>query len=247
MSKWDVKKLINWKLEKYYCRLLWKLRREPCLFINGSDCYGSVYSNSVHTFAVGDSLTFDYGQNLLNIDYNNGDSFLTVKRTGMFFFSYIALFDQPCQLTLFINGVADASTTVANNSGATQTTGCQLLPLKAGDTVEIKNWKSNSPITTTFAASADQTLPSNNFDFTIFKIAPYFGCGDDGDCPYPPMPFEHKSCCYSCENDPEPPLSPCEDKKLEHKFAKMDENKDGVVTLDEYKNAEQKKKHHHKH
>ena len=247
MSKWDVKKLINWKLEKYYCRLLWKLRREPCLFVNGCDCYGSAYSNTVHTFAVGDSLTFDYGQNLLNIDYTNGDDFLIVKRTGMFFFSYVALFDQPCQLTLFINGVADPSTTVANNSGATQTTGCQLLPLKAGDRVEMKNWRSNSPITTTIAAGGDQAISSTNIDFTLFKISPYFGCGDDGDCPYPPIPFERRLCCYSCENDPEPPLSPCKDKKLEHKFADMDENKDGVLTLEEYKNAEYKKKHHKHH
>ena len=239
------------KLEKLYCKFLYRLRREPCLLVNGSDAHGNMYNTQVETIPVGAAIPFQYNQVLHNITHNPGDSFITVLRDGLYLFSYNIIFDQPCQIALFINGVLDASTVNGNNSGATITTNTQLINLKAGDTVEMRNWKSNSPITLAFPAAGDQTLPTTNADFTIFKIAP-----NDLICSQAPEPFP-KPTCEECQEHPQtPPKPPCppsppkeckKDKKCRRKFEKLDKNNDGVLSYDEYKKACKERRHHKKH
>jgi len=234
----------NKKLEKMYCKFLWRLRREPCLFVNGSDAHGNMYNTKVETIPIGAAIPFDNNQVLHNITHNPGDSFLTVLRDGLYYFSYNIIFDQPCQIAIFINGVLDASTVNGNNSGATVTSNTQLINLKAGDTVELRNWKSNSALTLAFAASGDQTLQTTNADFTIFKIAP-----NDLICSLAPEPFPKPTCeeCEECPPHPPSPPKECKkDKKCRREFDKLDENKDGTISFEEYKKMCAKKKKHHK-
>jgi len=238
----------NKKLEKMYCKFLWRLRREPCLLVNGSDAHGNMYSTIVQTIPVGAAVPFQYNQVLHNITHNPGDSFFTVQRDGLYYFSYNIIFDQPCQIAIFINGVLDGSTVNGNNSGATITSNTQLINLKAGDIVEMRNWKSNSALTLAFPAAGDQTLPTTNADFTIFKIAPNdLICGDT------PAPFPNPTCVECQDGEQEPPKPPCppkeckKDKKCRREFEKMDENKDGTISYEEFKKmCAKKKKHHHK-
>ena len=207
------------KMDKLYCKFLWNLRREPCLFLNGSEAHASVYSYSVHTILQGANLIFDQAQYATNIDYTNGDDFLIVRRNGLYYFSWSATFNEPCQLGVFVNGVLDATTVVSNNSGATVTSATQMLRLLAGDKVEIRNLGINA-ITTTTAATGNSLLQSQNIDLTLFKIAPNLDvCG-----PFP-IPFEHGRCCDDVEkwnladknNDNQ--VSKCEEKvyKVEKK------------------------------
>jgi hypothetical protein len=244
------------KMERLYCKFLWKLRREPCLMINGSDAHAAMYSTSVHTVAVGDTIPMDSAQYAVNIVFNPIDNSLTVQRDGLYFFAYNIQFDQPCQLAVFINDVVDTTAIAGNNSGATTTVGQQLLRLNAGDKVDLRNWKSNSSITTSFPAAGDQTLPTTNADFTLFKIAPLVTkCGNF------PEPFLTPTC-HECEHEPHtPPHSPpkhcspkhspkkchSKDKKCERKFNKLDKNDDGVLSYDEYKKYCEKRHRHHKH
>jgi hypothetical protein len=225
--------------------------------INGSEAHAAMYSTSVHTVAVGDTVPMDYSQYAVNIVFNPIDNSLTVQRDGLYFFAYNIQFDQPCQLAVFVNDVADITAIAGNNSGATTTVGQQLLRLNAGDKVDLRNWKSNSSITTSFPAAGDLTLPTTNADFTLFKIAPLVTkCGEV------PVPFPTPTC-QDCEQEPHtPPHSPhphphphhdspkkchSKDKKSEKKFKKLDKNDDGMLSYEEYKKQCERRHRHPRH
>jgi len=254
----EVENKLTKKMERLYCKFLWRLRREPCLLVNGSDAHAAMYSTSVHIVAVGDTVPMDNVQYSVNIVFNPLDNSLTVQRDGLYFFSYNIQFDQPCQLAVFINNAVNNTAISGNNSGATTTVGQQLLRLNAGDKVDLRNWKSNSSITMSFPASGDQTLPTTNADFTLFKIAPLVDV-----CGAFPQPFLAPTC-PDCQQEPHtPPQSPphspkkcspkqspkkCHnhDKKCEKKFKKLDKNDDGVLSYEEYKKqCEKRRRHHH--
>jgi hypothetical protein len=181
------------KIEKLYCKFLWNLRREPCLMLNGSDAHASVYSYTPHTFAPGSNLIYDASQYAVNIDYTTGDDHVVVRRNGLYYFAWAATFNEPCQLAVFVNGVANLTTVISNNSGATVTAASQMLRLLSGDRVEIRNTGINT-ITTLNPAVGGTGLQSQNIDFTLFKIAPNSEvCG-----PFP-VPFEKGRCCDDVE------------------------------------------------
>jgi hypothetical protein len=260
------------RIEGLYCKILWNLRREPCLMVNGSDAHGSVYSNTFHTTPSGGNIVFDLSQYATNVDFTNGADFLVVQRTGLYFFSWTATFNEPCILGLYVNTVLDPTTVVANNSGATVTVGCQLIRLLSGDKIELRNLGLN-PLTSAPPA-VNPTFITQNVDFTIFKIAPNRDvCGDF------PIPFEKGRCCdnvekWNCaDKNRDNQISACEEKdynkeykkpcsrsrthspppcvkddKCEKKFEKLDCNKDSQLSLEEYKKGCEKRKHkHHRH
>ena len=180
------------KIEKLYCKFLWNLRREPCLMLNGSDAHASVYSNTLHITNPGANVAFDLSQFAVNIDYTNGNDFMVVRRNGLYYFSWLATFNEPCILGIFVNNVLDTTTVLANNSGATVTTGSQLLRLLTGDRIELRNLGLN-PITSANPA-VNPAYTATNVDFTLFKIAPNKEvCG-----PFP-IPFEKGRCCDDVE------------------------------------------------
>ena len=266
----EVETKLTKKIEELYCKILWNLRREPCLMINGSDAHASVYSYTVHTTLPGGNIVFDLSQYATNVDYTNGNDFLVVRRNGLYYFSWSATFNEPCQLGIFVNTILDPTTVVSNNSGATVTAASQMLRLLTGDRVELRNL-GNNPLTSAVGAAGNPLLQSQNVDFTIFKIAPNRNvCGDF------PIPFEKGRCCdnvdkwncadknydgqiSACEEKqyyhehecPPPPPVPCppkpcvKDDKCDKKFEKLDCNKDNQLSLEEYKKECEKRKHKH--
>jgi hypothetical protein len=249
----EVEHKLTKKMERLYCKFLWKLRREPCLLVNGSDAHASVYSYTVHSTTPGGNIVFDKSQYAVNVDYTDGDDFITVRRTGLYFFSWNAQFNEPCQLGLFVNGVLDATTVMSNNSGATVTAASQMLRLTTGDVIQIRNL-GNNIITSTLAATGNPLLQSQNFDFTLFKIAPLIDI-----CGAFPEPYPAPTCpdCPQEPHTPPPHHPPCppphphspkcnKDKKCEKKFNKLDKNDDGMLSYDEYKKyCEKRRKHNH--
>lgn len=268
----EVETKLTKKIEDLYCKILWNLRREPCLMLNGSEAHASVYSNTPHTTLPGANIVFDLAQYAVNIDYINGNDYLNVRRNGLYYFSWSATFNEPCQLGVFINTVLDPTTVIANNSGATVTSASQMLRLLVGDRVELRN-TGNNTLTSASPAIGNPLLASQNVDFTIFKIAPNRDlCGDF------PIPFEKSRCCdnvekwnladvnqdsqisaceekqyhrdHECPPPPCPPMPcpppPCsKDDKCEKKFEKLDCNKDAQLSLEEYKKGCEKRKHKH--
>jgi hypothetical protein len=208
----EVEHKLNKKMERLYCQFLWKLRREPCLFVNGSEAHASVYSNTTHTTATGANIVFDLSQYATNIDYTNGNDFLVVRRTGLYAFTWTATFNEPCILGVFVNTILDTTTVVSNNSGATVTVGSQMLRLLTGDRIEIRNLGLN-PLTSAPPA-VNPLYTVTNFDFTLFKIGPNRDvCGDF------PIPFEKGRCCDDvakwnlADTNQDYQISACEEKQ----------------------------------
>lgn len=266
----EVETKLTKKIEELYCKILWNLRREPCLMVGGSDAHASMYSNTVHLTPPGANIQFDLSQYAVNVDYTNGDDYLIVRRNGLYSFTWTATFNEPSILGVFVNTVLDPTTVIANNSGATVTVGSQLLRLLTGDRIELRNLGLN-PITTANIA-VNPAYNATNVDFTLFKIAPNKNvCG-----PFP-IPFEKGRCCdnvdkWNCaDKNHDDQISACEEKqyhrdhecpppcppapcppppcakedKCEKKFEKLDCNKDSQLSLEEYKKGCEKRKHKH--
>jgi len=266
----EVETKLTKKIEELYCKILWNLRREPCLIVNGSDAHASIYSNTAHIVPSLANVPFDLSQYATNVDYTNGDDYLVVRRNGLYYFAWTATFNEPCILGIFINTVLDTTTVVANNSGATVTAASQMLRLLTGDRIELRNLGLN-PISTAVPA-VNPLYITQNVDFTLFKIAPNKNlCGDF------PIPFEKGRCCDNvakwnmadlnqdgqisaceekkyhrdtecpppCPPAPCPPLPCAKDDKCEKKFEKLDYNKDAQLSLEEYKKGCEKRKHKH--
>ncbi len=78
---------------------------------------------------------------------------------------------QPTQVTLYVNGKADPTTTTGVDSGAGQVSLRQIITLNAGDAITIVNHTSASgTIQTTQNAGGSRV--GNNMQLTIYRIAP---------------------------------------------------------------------------
>jgi hypothetical protein len=158
-----------WRLK--YRTVVERMRREKCLMVNGSDAYGSFYTFAPQVIQPNAPAVFQFPQNVLNILFTPGSTFITVQRSGVYTLNLTAQFDQPCQVAIFVNGVPDLTTVTASNSGAHIVTVHQLFKLMANDKVSFNNYISNVPITTSIPASGS-IANSQNIDFTIIRIAP---------------------------------------------------------------------------
>ena len=153
--------------QKLKCRMI----ADETISIQGAIAYGSFYSTEPETIALGGHVHFNLDQNIRNIIHDPIDrSLFTMQKDGVYYFSFVICTDQPAQFTMFVNGVADPTTTTASNSGATQLNLHQLINLKAGDVVNFRNYASNGPITTSIAGGT--IAPSNICDMSIMWVAP---------------------------------------------------------------------------
>jgi hypothetical protein len=212
---------------KFDRKFVWRLRREPNLMVNGCESHINIYSQSLHTIAVGDAFPFDGFQDAHNMVWDTTTSEIVIQFNGLYYFSYAFTTDQPCQVAIFVNGVADPTTVAGNNSGATVTAGSQVLRLFIGDRVKLVNWKSNGPINLTYVAAGDINIPTTNADFTMFRIAPLVSQWGPA-----PLPFEKPTFCDNVpkyndnDKDGNYVMSKCEvkeyklEKKLEEKLEK---------------------------
>ena len=204
----------KWRLK--YKNIVYRLRREKCLFVNGSDAYGSFYSTSLQTIPPNASIIFDYQHNVLNLEFTPGTTDIKVLRGGVYTLNITCQFDQPAQVCFFVNGLPDLTTVTASNSGAHIVTVHQLFTLNVNDILSFRNHISNTPITTSLPASGTVTA-SQNVDFTMYRIGPL-----PTPCCLPPC-LNDKECISESSN------SECSesesDKSHSSKFCKEDSHK----------------------
>ena len=206
----------KWRLK--YKNIVYRLRREKCLFVNGCDAYGSFYSTSLQTIPPNGSIIFDYQHNVLNLDFTPGTTDIKVLRAGVYTLNITCQFDQPAQVCFFVNGLPDLTTVTSSNSGAHIVTVHQLFTLNVNDIVSFRNHISNTPITTSLPASGSVTA-SQNVDFTIFRIGPM-----PSPCCLPPCLNDKE--CISESSGSECSHSESEsDKSHSSKFCKEDSHK----------------------
>jgi hypothetical protein len=208
----------KWRLK--YKNIVYRLRREKCLFVNGADSYGSFYSTSLQTIPPNGSIIFDKQHNVLNLEFTNGTTDIKILRGGVYTLGITCQFDQPAQVCFFVNGMPDLTTVTASNSGAHIVTVHQLFTLNVNDIVSFRNHISNTSITTSLPASGT-VLESQNVDFTMYRIAPLPTpcclppCLNDRDC----VSESSGSECSHSEHDSE------SEKSHSSKFCKENSHK----------------------
>lgn len=187
------------KLERRYCRiykrLKWFLRRDKCLMVGGSDAFGSFESTTRQEVPPEASIVFESCEDVVNIDFVPGSTEFTIQRNGVYSYNFTGQFGQPAQLTVFVNDIPLNHTTTASNSGAHMITLHQLLQLRRGDRVSVRNHTTLVTINTQIPAAGLQE-ESQNIDMVIFKIAPL-----PEECGIPPMYCDKLEWCSDSESD----------------------------------------------
>jgi hypothetical protein len=162
---------LSHKLKKKFNVLLKWLLKDPQIMITGTDVYGSVYSTDTQIVQVNDSILYDYNQNLLNMTHTLGTGDLTVSKDGMYFFAILLESTQSCQFTIFLNGSPVASTTTGINKGASVLQLRQLIELKAGDVVSVRNYTSASGAVT-IQQNPGGSLIGVDTEFILLRLSP---------------------------------------------------------------------------
>ena len=88
--------------------------------------------------------------------------------------------DNPAQWTVFVNGIPDPGTTTGTGNGASECTLRTLLKLKKGTIVTYVNHISSFG-NVGLSDNAGGLMVSNNCQFVLYKIAPYWCYDDDED------------------------------------------------------------------
>jgi hypothetical protein len=174
---------------------------------NGSDAYGAFFSISVRTYNAGDKIIFENSNNVLNLTFTPETGDIMIERDGIYFYTFTGQFNESSQLTVFVNEEPFLDTTTSSNSGTHPIKLHQLLKVKKGDIVSVRDYSSNTPITTAINASGTIT-PTQNIDFVLWRIAPY----PEPMCFMPPTLMHNDNCYWSCsdsDSDCGEPCKPC--------------------------------------
>lgn len=162
-----------------YETIVKRLRKEKYLMVNGSDAYGMFYSHCQQLIEPNNPIVFEKKSHVLNICLDQCSKSLKIKRSGMYVVNLTCQFEQLGQIALFINANPELSSLTSTNTPLNFVTIHQILNLKKGDCLSVRNYLTANPLTT--AISTAGIIPeSKNVCLNIWKIAP-----------------EHKKKCYS--------------------------------------------------
>lgn len=128
---------INYKAFRQY------LLKKKHLQIDGAQAYLSVSSSTHQDIPVGNSVYFENNQLVpYRFSYRQGSYSFTVERDGIYDVFADVITNQPTQLTLFINNTPDNSTIFGRDSGGNRTIMRQIMKLKCGDIISVRNYQS---------------------------------------------------------------------------------------------------------
>lgn len=174
--------------DELYEKINDEIRKDGCLFVNGSDAYGSYWSKDAQIVAAAQPFILTNSDTVLNIDQKPLSGELYICRDGIYKVEFTVQVDQPGVIAMAVNNNTVQSTVTTiypNTTNVVQ----KILPLKRGTVVKFWNYDlSGLGVLTT------PVLPymANNVTLTLFKIGPWnkkFG----GCCPLPPTP-QYKKC-----------------------------------------------------
>lgn len=158
------------KLKKKFDMFKKWMKYDPSLMTYDCECHGSFYSTVEQNVVVDAPVLYDFNQNVLNIIHTLGSGDIKVQKDGVYLFVFIVQTTQSCQFTLFVNGVADSTTTAGINKGANVLQMRQQIELKVGDVVSIKNHVSAAG-TIVVSKNSGGLLTGVNAELCIYKIA----------------------------------------------------------------------------
>jgi hypothetical protein len=129
-----------------------------------SYAYGSFFSIKQQVILVNNNIEFDEDVNVLNIESNHNN--IKILISGIYLVHFIAYFDQPCQLAIFINDKLDETSIIASDNNCISIH--HIYKLNENDTISIKNYVSYGIITTSITGGL---IPqSKNVELSIHKI-----------------------------------------------------------------------------
>ncbi len=162
------------------------LRKEKCLMVNGSDVYGTFYCFNQQTVSPNNPLILEKSQNILNLDFDDNTPIVRIERSGVYVVNITCQFETPAQVALFINEIPELSSLTSSNLICIHL----VLTLIKGDELSIRNYLTNSNITT--ALTSNGLIPeTKNVVMNIWRIAPVLE-----KCSYPPKPNKHEWCYF---------------------------------------------------
>jgi hypothetical protein len=173
-----------------YQKLKYKLRRNGCLYVNGSDAFAFAWAKKAQVIEAGEPIIFECANTILNVDFKSNTGAFHICRDGIYSFEVAVVVDVSGAVAFAINDVVVPST-ITNLIPGQQVVLQGILPLKKGVCVKTLNYDLSGGAVLTTAA---QPFDAINASFTLQRIAPWtkkFG----GCCPLPPLP------CYDSESD----------------------------------------------
>lgn len=115
----------------------------------GTAAYGYVYALIPQTRQIDEAILFDANGPLSGVTHStvtNTDQ-IVVAASGIYSIIFSVSGTEPNQFTIYVNGVAQASTTYGSGAGTQQNTGLSVLTLGAGDIITIRSHSSTAAVT----------------------------------------------------------------------------------------------------
>lgn len=109
----------------------------------GSDAFIHIQSCSTHTYNVGDGLIWDTNIHSRNVCFVPGTANIVIERDGEYVLYSDAITERSAQWTAFVNNLPLEYTSSGRDSGANRDILRNILTLKKGDVLSIRNWKSS--------------------------------------------------------------------------------------------------------
>jgi hypothetical protein len=131
--------------EQFKCFIL----SNKCLQLRGSESYFSTCSSHHQHLNVGESFDLSTNNIINNVFHLQGTPELIIKKNGIYDIFADVLTNEPAQITMFINGVPDLTTTCGRDSGGNRCIMRQFVKLYKGDIISIRNYQSHSIALTT--------------------------------------------------------------------------------------------------
>jgi hypothetical protein len=163
------------KLNEYHkkCFDLFRnyLLNQKWLQLAGSPAYLSVTSDVHQIVPVNGS--FDWCTNILvkNVMHHQGTPTFKIEKDGVYDIFTDVITNEPSQLTLFVNGTPDYSTTFGRDSGASRCLMRQFIKLNRGDVLTIRNFESHAGSINT-SINSGGNLVGQNALFMAFLLSP---------------------------------------------------------------------------
>jgi hypothetical protein len=163
------------KLNKYHkkCYLQFReyLLHKECLQIAGSSAYFATTNDTRQTLAVGESLYWMNNVLMHNVKHIQGVREFLIQEDGVYDLFADCSFNEPAQLTLFVNGSPDLSTTCGRDSGAARLLCRQFITLRKGDVITLNSYTPTAVSLNTMVNAGGNLLGQNTV-FMAFKLSP---------------------------------------------------------------------------
>ena len=161
----------KYTFEDIYKYFKYRLVEDCSLQVAGSDAYLNAYGDTVQNIITSYPVNFNNTEWTYNVEHPRFDAPFVVRKSGIYLLFFIICVQQPCQFTLFINGIPNIISTTGNNAGAGQTIFRQIYSLNKDDTLIMRNYEStaNSLI---LPVNVGGLLSGINTTFLLMKIAP---------------------------------------------------------------------------